>query len=163
MQRRLDSPQVAVTVWWMFHDLVQDSTEVFGKWLARWTEIARALVADGHLILLWNRRDESVPWVAAMSDTLERDEKGASYRDIDWATIVTASGRFRAIDERRFGWEQPMTRVLLAERVRSISFVAVLEDDEREQTVADVVALVDGMDEEFALPYTTIVQCFQRT
>ena len=51
-----------------------------------------------------------------------------------------------------------MTRELLAERVRSISYIAAMPEPERERLVAEVVALVARKADPFPLPYVCRVQ-----
>ena len=90
-------------------------------------EIARVLRPGGGLALVWNERDESVPWVAE----LDRDHRVAqapprrAYQTADWASRCrprpARSARWRT---RSVPWDQPMTRALLAARVRSISYIA---------------------------------------
>ncbi len=51
-----------------------------------------------------------------------------------------------------------MTRELLAERVRSISYIATMPAPEREKLAADVVELVRRLPDPFPLPYICRVQ-----
>ncbi|HET6968351.1 MAG TPA: class I SAM-dependent methyltransferase [Ornithinibacter sp.] len=122
-------------------------------------EIARVLRPGGRLALLWNERDESTAWVAEMSRILHWHERTVSrYQHTDWAAVVAASGRFTPLQEVAFAWDQPVTRDVLADRVRSISYVAVMPPAERERLAAEVVALVARRPEPFALPYVCRVQ-----
>ncbi len=122
-------------------------------------EIARVLRPGGRLALLWNERDEATPWVAEMSRLIRWHERTVSrYQHLDWAAVVGACGRFSPLEERTIAWEQPLTRELLAERVRSISYVAAMPMPEREKLAAEVVELVRRLPEPFALPYICRVQ-----
>jgi ubiquinone/menaquinone biosynthesis C-methylase UbiE len=127
-------------------------------------EIARVLRPGGRLAILWNERDESTPWVAEMSRVLHWHERTVSrYQHTDWAEVVAASGRFTALEERVIRWEQPHTREMLADRVRSISYIAAMPVTERERHASEVVALVARRAEPFPLPYLCRVQwCQQR-
>ena len=58
----------------------------------------------------------------------------------------------RRSHEQAFPWEQPLTRELLADRVRSISYIAAMPTAERERHAAEVVALVAAAPEPFPLP-----------
>lgn len=126
-------------------------------------EIARVLAPGGGLALLWNERDERTAWVAEMSRLIRWHERTVSrYQHVDWTEIVAASGRFTALQERAVAWEQSMTRALLAERVRSISYIAVMPGGERERLAAEVTGLVTRLPEPFALPYVCRVQWCHR-
>ena len=106
-------------------------------------EIARVLTPGGGLALLWNERDERTAWVAEMSRLIRWHERTVSrYQHVDWAEVVAASRRFTPLEERAVHWDQPMTREVLADRVRSISYIAVMPTAERERLAAEVTALV---------------------
>jgi ubiquinone/menaquinone biosynthesis C-methylase UbiE len=125
-------------------------------------EIARVLRPGGHLAILWNERDERTPWVAEMSRIIRWHERTVSrYQHVDWAEVVATADRFTPLQQRTIGWEQPLTRDLLADRVRSISYIATMPTAERERLVAEVVYLVRRMEEPFPLPYTCRVQWAQ--
>jgi ubiquinone/menaquinone biosynthesis C-methylase UbiE len=122
-------------------------------------EVARVLRPGGRLALLWNERDERTPWVAEMSRLIRWHERTVSrYQHVDWAAVVAASDRFGPLVERTVAWEQPMTRELLAERVRSISYIATMPTPERERLAMEVVELVRRMPDPFSLPYICRVQ-----
>jgi ubiquinone/menaquinone biosynthesis C-methylase UbiE len=127
------------------------------------TEIARVLRPGGGLALLWNERDETTAWVAEMSRLIRWHERTVSrYQHIDWARVVADARLFLPLEEAAVRWEQPMTRETLADRVRSISYIAVMPPSERERLAADVVGLVVRLPEPFGLPYTCRVQWCRR-
>jgi hypothetical protein len=108
---------------------------------------------------LWNERDESSAWVAEMSRIIKWHERTVSrYQHVNWATVVEASGRFDVLQERTVRWDQMMTSEVLGERVRSISYIAVMPLPERERLVAEVVSLISRLPEPFPMPYTCRVQ-----
>jgi len=122
-------------------------------------EIARVLKPAGGLALLWNERDETTAWVAEMSRLIRWHERTVSrYQHVDWAEIVAESQQFRPLEERSVRWDQSMTRAVLADRVRSISYVAVMPPTERERLAAEVTAMVGRLPEPFPLPYVCRVQ-----
>ena len=127
-------------------------------------EIARVLRPGGRLAILWNERDESTAWVAEMSRIIRWHERTVSrYQHTDWAEVVAASSRFEPLDERVFTWDQWVSREVLADRVRSISYVATMPPSERERLAREVVALVARRSEPLALPYRCRVQwCARR-
>jgi len=130
-------------------------------------EISRVLQPEGGLGLLWNRRDESVPWVHEMSTVLEWRERYpniSNYDRVDWSAIVGRSGLFTDVQQATYPYEQELDRGGLAERVRSVSYIASMASGERERLVEKVLRLVDDQPERFPLPYSTLVfWCRRRT
>lgn len=122
-------------------------------------EIARVLRPGGGFALVWNERDETTAWVAEMSRLIRWHERTVSrYQHMDWATVVADVGLYSPLQERVVRWDQPMTRAMLADRVRSISYVAVMPPTERERLAAEVTSLVGRLPEPFPLPYVCRVQ-----
>ncbi len=117
-------------------------------------EIRRVLRPTGGMAMVWNRRDESVPWVAEMSEVLRwREQPYTAYEATDWAGIVSSAGGFTPLVHTTVPLAQDMTRDLLAARVRSMSYISALDEPEREQLVDAVIALAADFDEPFPLPY----------
>jgi len=127
-------------------------------------EVARVLRPGGRLAILWNERDERVAWVAEMSRLIRWHDRTVSrYQHTDWAGVVAeGSDAFEPLEERLIPWAQPMTRELLADRVRSISYIAVMPPAERERLASEVVQLVARRPEPFDLPYLCRVQWCRR-
>ncbi|MDQ1438017.1 MAG: hypothetical protein QOK43_1646 [Acidimicrobiaceae bacterium] len=127
-------------------------------------EIARVLRPAGSLVMLWNRRDESVPWVNRMSEVINwRSHQISQYDRIDWAAVIAESGRYGEVEHRSFSWEHVIDRGLLAERVRSVSYVAAMDHAEREALVTEVLSLAADFPETFPMPYNTLVWCTTRS
>lgn len=126
-------------------------------------EIARVLKPGGGLALLWNERDDATAWVAEMSRIIRWHERTVSrYQHVDWAEVVAASQRFTPLEEQSIRWAQPMTRAVLADRVRSISYIAVMPSSERERLASEVASLASRLAEPFELPYICRVQWCHR-
>jgi SAM-dependent methyltransferase len=121
-------------------------------------EIARVLRAGGGFAMLWNRRDESVRWVAHMNELIRwREFRVGSYDLVDWPALVGRSGLFSPLQSRSFRYEQTLDRKGLEDRLRSVSYIAAMDEGERESVVALGMTAVEGMDEPFVLPYNTLV------
>ena len=126
-------------------------------------EIHRVLTADGALGLVWHVRDESVPWVAELTNLMEPYRGDTpSYRTGRWRTGLDATEQFTPLERREFRYDQPMTLDGLLDRVLSVSFMAALPDDERADVTERVRRLAANDPalagrETFSLPYRTDV------
>lgn len=118
-------------------------------------EIRRVLRPGGGLAILFNERDERTQWVKIWNDVIEwHSRRIAYYQHTDWSALLDAAG-FAGVGSAHIDWEQPMTRELIAARVRSVSYVAEEPADVQQDYVDRVLALVAGFDEPFDLPYVT--------
>jgi len=120
-------------------------------------EIHRVLAPGGFVAVLFNERDEREPWVKTWNDVIEwHSRRIAYYQRTDWSSVL-GEGGFDDVAYHRVEWTQPMTRQLIASRVRSVSYIAELDEAGRQDYVDRVLALVDGFVEPFDLPYITHV------
>jgi ubiquinone/menaquinone biosynthesis C-methylase UbiE len=120
-------------------------------------EIGRVLRPGGGLAILFNQRDERIDWVKTWNDVIEWHSRRISYyQTTDWTQVLTTGG-FRDVGHATVEWTQPMTRELIASRVRSVSYIADAPADEQQDYVDRVLALTDGFDDTFPLPYVTHV------
>jgi SAM-dependent methyltransferase len=105
-------------------------------------ELHRALRPGGRVGLVWNVRDESVPWMAAVSAILDRHAGAAPrHRDGRWRAAFAAAG-FTPLEVRRFRHLHQLERAALADRFASVSFVAALPDATRARVLAEIDAVV---------------------
>jgi ubiquinone/menaquinone biosynthesis C-methylase UbiE len=122
-------------------------------------EVARALKRGGRLGLIWNYRDESIPWVRRLGKVI-----GTQEQLVDPTQAIKDSSLFGEVEEQRFTHWQQVDRKSIQDLVLSRSNVAVLDEDARAAKLAEVVALYDeygrGMDG-MQLPY--VAQCFRAT
>ncbi len=124
-------------------------------------EIARVLVPGGVLGLLWNLRDERVPWVAALTAALD----GAGdvlARSRQLAAAPLHHPAFTDVEREEFPNPEPFDRARLVEWAASTSSVATLTPPERERTLAAIGRLADEHPDlrgvaSFTMPYVTVV------
>jgi SAM-dependent methyltransferase len=120
-------------------------------------EIARVLKPRGRLSVVWNQRDERIPWVKRLGRLIGNHEHLA-----DPAEVLAASGLFGEVDHESFRFWQVVDRRSIQDLVRSRSNVAVLPPDRQDAKMAEVLAFYDeygrGMDG-MQLPYTA--SCFR--
>ncbi|MCI4366246.1 MAG: class I SAM-dependent methyltransferase [Thermoplasmata archaeon] len=125
-------------------------------------EIARVLRDRGGLALIWNHRDERVPWVERFGRVIHAVEhtSAPSARDTGWKGALQASDLFGPLEEARYDWVQRLTPKGLVERALSVSYVARLPEEGRAQVVRGVRAMLQDDPElsgvsEIPLPYVT--------
>jgi SAM-dependent methyltransferase len=115
-------------------------------------EIGRVLAPGGQLVLLWNERDERIPWVRKLGALI-----GRQGQDVDPTQVLDDSGIFSAVEEQQFRFWQVVNRETVQDLVLSRSNLAVLPEEDREAKRAEVLAFYDdygrGMDG-MQLPYT---------
>ncbi|SDD09343.1 class I SAM-dependent methyltransferase [Glycomyces harbinensis] len=121
-------------------------------------ELRRALRPDGILAPIWNIRDESVPWVRALTEAI-----GSSPGEID-GLGATEPGYFGPdfgeAEHRCFHHEMPLDRPRLIRLVQSRSYYLTADDAGRRRIVAAVDDVIDSHpelagSEAFAMPYKT--------
>jgi SAM-dependent methyltransferase len=119
------------------------------------TEIVRVLRPGGGLGMVWNERDESVPWVAELTRIIHWDTRQPYKVGTDWRAVIESDRRFSAVEREKFSFDQTVDADRLVERVTSTSYIAAMTPDERAPIVAETRALVAGFPETFVLPYVT--------
>jgi SAM-dependent methyltransferase len=126
-------------------------------------ELARVLRPRGALGLVWNVRDTRAPIHRELDELLEPHSLGLSQNRRFDAMASFPHGPFGPLEHAEFEHEQRFDADGLVERVASISFVALLPDDEREALLARVHALGRRHDAPFAFPYRTEVFVSRRS
>ncbi|GAA4671177.1 class I SAM-dependent methyltransferase [Nocardioides nanhaiensis] len=120
-------------------------------------EVRRVLKPRGRYSMVWNTRDERVPWVRKLGRLIGTQEQGT-----DPSEVLDASLKFIIVEHTTFSQWQRVDRRSILDLVASRSNVAVLPEHEREQKLAEVLELYDsygrGMDG-MQLPYD--VHCYR--
>jgi SAM-dependent methyltransferase len=132
-------------------------------------ELHRVLRPGGRLALLWNLRDDGVPWVARLSAIVNRSEGGAPrYRAGNWrAAFDAAPELFEQVEERHHRHVHPLAPEGVVDRVASVSFIAAMEAAARERILAEVRVLLASHPDtagraEVELAYLTDVHVYER-
>ncbi|MBA8877320.1 class I SAM-dependent methyltransferase [Phyllobacterium myrsinacearum] len=125
------------------------------------TEIHRVLKPGGSLGLVWNTRDERIPWVAKLADIFAPYE-GDTPRHYtgEWKKPFPFNG-FSVLREHHFSNSHiGAPEDVIVNRVLSTSFIAALPPEKQEQVAAEVRSLIahepslNGKTE-VTLPYDT--------
>jgi ubiquinone/menaquinone biosynthesis C-methylase UbiE len=120
-------------------------------------EIARVLKPGGRLSLVWNERDERVPWVRKLGAIIGRQDQLR-----EPAVALEGSSLFDEAEEAEFRFRQQVDQHTIKDLVLSRSNISTLSPEERQSRLDAVAALyadygrgMDGMQ----LPYTA--RCFR--
>ena len=123
--------------------------------------IHRVLKPHGRLGLLWNVRDESVPWVRALTEIITPYERTAPREKTHaWRRAFSATDRFGRLNQLRFSHAQRLDRAGLVERFASVSFIAALPGSARDDVLGQIRSLAEHHPDlagrrELELPYVT--------
>jgi ubiquinone/menaquinone biosynthesis C-methylase UbiE len=106
-------------------------------------EIHRVLRPGGRLGLIWNVRDESVDWVAAITEIITPHEGDAPrFRKGAWRQPF--SGRyFTELEQSSFAYQHVGTaQEVILDRFLSVSFIAALPPREKADVANQLVSLI---------------------
>ncbi|CAI9400928.1 class I SAM-dependent methyltransferase [Nocardioides sp. T2.26MG-1] len=121
-------------------------------------EIARVLKPGGRLAVVWNARDERIPWVRRLGALIGSPEQLRSMEQVE------SSELFGPVEEDTLRHWQVVDRESIADLALSRSAIATLDAEARAAKLAEVVAFYDdfgrGMDG-MQLPY--VACCFRST
>jgi SAM-dependent methyltransferase len=126
-------------------------------------EIHRVLRPSGRLGLIWNFRDEAVPWVAELTRIME-PHRGSAPRAAagTWREAFERTALFGPLERASFRHIHRLTPDGVVARVASVSFVAALAEPERATVLESVRELLARDPDtrgraEVELPYRTDV------
>jgi SAM-dependent methyltransferase len=132
-------------------------------------EIHRVLRPGRAIGLVWNRRDESIPWVKALGELIDAESgEIPRTRSEAWRTSFEAVRGFGPIEDRVFPHVDRQAREAVVDRVLSISSIGLLDPDRQRalaQRVRDILSgepSLSGRDE-IGFPYRTEVYVARRS
>lgn len=111
-------------------------------------EFHRVLRTGGQLAVVYNNRDKRVPWVARMTEILNRYEQLAPRPKaaVGWRHAFAATDRFSPFDQLDFDHTQTLDDGTFADRIGSMSFVILLGETARSELMAELRSLIAGQD-----------------
>jgi SAM-dependent methyltransferase len=106
-------------------------------------EIARVLRPGGGLALLWNVRDEAVPWVRRLTELLDRyGEAIPRAREGRWRRAFDRAAPFGPLRLRSFRHVQRAAPATIVERVWSVSVIGLLTPARQRAVAREVRAIL---------------------
>ena len=117
--------------------------------------VARVLRPGGTLGLVWNIRDDRVPWVQRLTQVMHQAEG-----EIFMETGHIERGPFGEIEEKDFEWSRDFTRDGLIDLLRSRSYFITADAAEQASIIDGVNHLLDtdpdvGGQTAWSMPYVT--------
>ena len=106
-------------------------------------EILRVLKTNGALALIWNVRDDRVPWVAAFSRIMDTYAGDTPRQSTGKWRVIFNDTRFKHLTSISYPISQPMPTTGIADRALSTSFITVLPEDEQNIVRAKVKSIIE--------------------
>ena len=120
-------------------------------------EVARVLKPEGRIALVWNVRDERVPWVRRLGEAISDHDP-----EVDPSEVLVGSRLFGYVESSAFRHWQPLRRSELRDLALSRSAIAVLDPSAQERVLRKVDELFDAYSrgpDGLLLPY--VARCYR--
>ena len=118
-------------------------------------EVGRVLRSGGVLGLVWNIRDEAVPWVARLTRIMH----GSSAEQVLADGDPPVAAPFARVEGAEWRWTRPMNRDTLLAMARSRSYIITASAPDRDEIESGLATLFDEIgavgDRVVDLPYVT--------
>ena len=131
-------------------------------------EFCRVLAPGGRLGLIWNVRDESVDWVAALTAITDKFENHTPrFRTGVWQQVFPFAGLEALPARHATNTHVGSPEDVILGRTFSTSFIAALPDAQKREVEADVCALIAQTpalagQAQIAFPYKTLMLAYRK-
>jgi ubiquinone/menaquinone biosynthesis C-methylase UbiE len=105
-------------------------------------EMARVLASEAVLALVWNRRQPEGLW-REINEVISH-YRPQKRRQVDATAMLAASARFEDCEIERTPWKRTLSRDELFGHMRSLSWVAVLDAERKDQMLGAIAELATG-------------------
>ena len=97
-------------------------------------EMRRILKSQGHLGMIWNQRDITVPWVQALADTIAPYEADTPrFHSAEWQKVFAQQHLFDFVSEQSFPLRHTGTvENVVSKRLLSTSFIAMMPAEQQQ-------------------------------
>ena len=129
------------------------------------SEILRVLDRGGALALIWNMRDDRVPWIAKFSAVLSSYAGAAPRRSMSEWRAIFGDDRFEHAISESYLTSQLVSASGIVDRALSTSFIAALPQSEQESVRQRIMAVVERQffdRERIEFPYVTELHLFRK-
>lgn len=126
-------------------------------------EVHRVLRPGGHLVTVWNVRDDTVGWVSDYNLILGRFEGDTPrHASMEWRRAIESDERFKLVDDWGLYSPQETTVEGVVGRALSTSFVSALPTETQTRVAEQIRRLVDPMGPALEFPYRSELQAWRR-